>query len=118
MNANELRIGNWVLNDYTHKPQEVYGMMLHRLSKENDMGFIKPIPLTEEWLIKFGFDSNGDDNEYWVHDGMRNFSFLNQGVDFKVFDSGDVTVCFIKYVNQLQNLYFALTGEELVCTNS
>ena len=109
---NELRIGNWV--DYNDRVYQVDSGTFIDQSNNNCM----PIPITEEWLIKFGFDSNGDDNEYWVHDGMRNFSFLNQGVDFKVFDSGDVTVCFIKYVNQLQNLYFALTGEELVCTNS
>ena len=77
---------------------------------------IKPIPLTEEWLLKFGF---------WI-DGVTWFYSLdydNNKDTFKVFLLPDESgygvinvngfgVC-LKTVHQLQNLYFALTQKEL-----
>jgi hypothetical protein len=68
---------------------------------------INPIPITEEWLVRFGFEheeteysnfQNKDGVRLFFHNGVWNYSSLN-------------TV--IKSVHQLQNLYFALTGEEL-----
>jgi hypothetical protein len=57
-----LRIGNWVNNGITKKAQKVmnyedpveYGYELDDI--KNNPNIVKPIPLTEEWLIKFGFD--------------------------------------------------------------
>lgn len=66
---------------------------------------IQPIPLTEEILLKFGFLK--DDNFYhlnniWISNFYENYFSL---------DGFDETK--IEFVHQLQNLYFALTGEEL-----
>jgi len=44
MKATELRIGNWVCNDFTREDIEVYPMMIHRLSKIEGEHHIKPIP--------------------------------------------------------------------------
>ena len=68
----------------------------------------KPIPLTEEWLLKFGFES---DDEFIFEKDIR-ICKTKQGYvyfDFSVMDP----ICDVKYVHQLQNLHFALTGEEL-----
>ena len=79
---------------------------------------LEPIPLTEEWLLKFGFEkiystkvrSVFDFSEDLRFGYLDNFGFSNtsSGVTFigNKFEH-------IKYVHQLQNLYFALKLEEL-----
>ena len=59
---------------------------------------IKPIPINEEWLLKFGFD---------VKEPV-----LISSWKFSPFCDTIITKC--EYVHQLQNLYFALTGTELI----
>jgi len=136
MEATDLRIGNWVaLKEQTkihlHQDCEIWadfenkvtiieggeGGMVHLWVDNQHVEFeyheIEPIPLTEEWLIKFGFENYG-------------FLFLRYSienilvVDLEDFTSGinehDVFWLLNKdmlYVHQLQNLYFALTGKEL-----
>jgi len=97
MKANELRIGNLVMclgkeveligiskwngNNYTTLHYaEFKGMIPIQLFH------LKPIPLTEEWLLKFGFEKKIGWDDYEYH---------------------------IEYVHQLQNLYYALKGEEI-----
>ena len=70
------------------------------------------IPLTEEWLIKFGFKKT------WF--GYENIS---TGIEIEPLENEDYTICInaneyhigenFKYVHQLQNIYFALTNKEL-----
>jgi hypothetical protein len=84
---------------------------------------LKPIPLTEEWLLKFGFkkrESSVSDSFYigenpttrdWMFDifwikNMMDYSYE----DYPFYRNGHFK---IKSVHQLQNLYFALTGEDL-----
>lgn len=76
----------------------------------------KPIELTEEWLLKFGFIPNKYKDEYTICPYGKNTYVL----DKEYTDKGEWDFCYeeaylvtIKYVHQLQNLYFALTGEEL-----
>jgi hypothetical protein len=78
--------------------------------------YLKPILLTEEWLLKFGF-SKRDVLSSVLYD-MKNprFSiYLNPPIDKsnKWNILGIEKNINIQYVHQLQNLYFALTGEEL-----
>lgn len=102
MKANELRLGNWVQK---HGEQYQCGsatiMMLER--EESD---VKPIPLTEEWLLRLGFDN--DDVNRFYKDGIY-ILFYNVGCSI-LHNQLHVNIF---YVHQLQNLYFALTGEEL-----
>lgn len=90
-----------------------------------DLTEIKPIPLTEEWLVKFGFDIDTDkgwnrseDINYDVY-SLNNFDVALIDVVYKLWIEieGDTwynsSLTAIKYVHQLQNLYFALTSEEL-----
>jgi len=76
------------------------------LVDEGKMEF-KPIALTEEWLVKFGFTKGGD-RCYRIHT-IRIFININKTIFAYAFE-GAVN---IKFVHQLQNLFFALTGEEL-----
>jgi len=115
MRSNELRIGNWVYNDFTREDIEVYPMMIHRLSKIEGEHHIKPIPLTEDWLIKFGFQSDNLLDE--DRTPILTIDCGEHVIDFIVgyYDECEVddlsTPC--KHLHQLQNLYFALTGEEI-----
>jgi hypothetical protein len=119
MKANELRIGNWVRWNYEERsegnvyPVE-YGYELDDI--KNNPNIVKPIPLTEEWLVKFGFDFDGYCS-YWKSEIELTKDTMDE--HFQSFNNVGSGLCQkeIKYVNQLQNLYFALTGEELTDKN-
>jgi len=126
MKANELRIGNLVTDrggktlrvnyfDRYKVNQVMYigDNEVHPLTEE--FCFCKPIPLTEEWLLKFGFEKDlntksnyfkriNEDYLTIYKEGLWSIGipYENGGTDMK-----------INHVHQLQNLYFALTGEEL-----
>ena len=74
---------------------------------------VKPIPLTEEWLLKFGFKK--DTMSFWG--GWLSPSFdLGSQLRIRTYseDTYQMREVRLKHVHQLQNLYFALTGEELI----
>jgi hypothetical protein len=114
----ELRIGNlldvdgkfWAVGDIVTNPFELFFI------ENNDYNHslnAKPIPLTEEWLLKFGFKYNEDSQENEVYkNGIILLLLRRNPIRFTLL----TTVFSIKlqYVHQLQNLYFALTGEELI----
>lgn len=125
MKANELKIGNYV-NVELHiaiplKIEAITGSSVSLSGIENNrytpftIDRVKPIPLTEEWLKKFGFKKLGDwfikkplssVNEYAYNPYIKQFDVINGSGE-------EIDLVELKYVHQLQNLYFALTGEEL-----
>lgn len=112
MKASELRLGNWVEqpNDGVTRVTAV----LNDLQIKTETGYVDkycmPIPLTEEWLLKFGFDETIVEG-YPLYQSNKGF-IVEYYVDESVFLILDFEVR-VKHVHQLQNLYFALTGEEL-----
>jgi hypothetical protein len=75
----------------------------------------EPIPLTEEWLIKLGFEKLTDSK-----DGFKNTTYTyTKGISFIVyFDGVRLSTNFWMgnekhYIHQLQNLFYVLSGEEL-----
>ena len=128
MKANELRIGNLVYWDIPQKKNVVHIISailpntLHTqpisLGKHKDYN---PIPLTEEWLLKFGFELK---EESFQDTLLDTFMFHKDNiVDVEFSDKHKLLYWHdnytnvyhqeIKQVHQLQNLYFALRGEEL-----
>ena len=84
---------------------------------------IEPIPLTEEWLIDLEFKKKvlGDNLGYYYtldlndekHCDLSIFSGdRNEFVEVALFPYEDFFR--YKYVHELQNLYYTLTGQELV----
>jgi len=83
---------------------------------------IEPIPLTEEWLLKFGFELYESGyyfpykiNNQWEKDNWyfcANYRYNQIDICHRG-NLGSLIRFDIKYVHQLQNLYFALTGTEL-----
>jgi len=120
IDANELRIGNY-LTDLFGETFEVDGIETYGVfnSKIGDIPLdgCVPIPLTEEWLLKFGFQEI-DKSIYRLEDVLtygRITFFANQGMLCELGQSSGYKLGEpdIKHVHQLQNLYFSLTGEEL-----
>ena len=124
MTANQLRIGNIVNFEQTsHIITEIASNFCRSVWHRKNPGEIyihgyseiNPIPLTEEWLIKFGFNRHG------FHFNLNYFQIIYEnGNEFSYeyrFSGIEFNNLYIKnsinYVHQLQNLYFDLTGEEL-----
>jgi len=110
MRANELRIGNLVLDKDGNKFQ-INGVLENSVFKEGDyigtpIEWIKPIQLTEEWLLKFGFKNNELIDKHLI------FIWFGDHVGIKGM-LGLVKPWSCVHVHQLQNLYFALINEEL-----
>jgi hypothetical protein len=74
----------------------------------NPLSNFSPIPLTEEWLLNLGF-VKGLSGAFYIGDCIFHISgYLSDKFDdYMIKDN-------IKYVHQLQNIFFALTGEELI----
>ena len=134
----DLRIGNYLLidgiaqkilailpndNSTEFKEKEFFKIIFQHWKYETSYEIysdeeVELIPLTEEWISKLGFEKDGikfviDKDRYHTisllfgkitmpfiksnhHEAGEHFSFYG-----------------IRYVHQLQNLYFALTGREL-----
>lgn len=76
---------------------------------------MKPKALTEEWLVRFGAEKQTHVNAFFL---APYFAFENHGsVGFRIEDEPHFAqfycIAHCEYVHQIQNLYFALTGEEL-----
>ena len=112
MKAQELRVNNYV-NLYNTIARIIPNDFEKWFGNKWENDAFTPIPLTEEWLLKLGFEKYKDsfnDNryrmDYYAHDivfiGDELYGYLdNQKLKNTI------------YVHQLQNLYFALTDEEL-----
>jgi len=127
--ANELRVGNLVhRNDYVSDLFQIRSISQDRIhainvveidvvnntiySSDCTLSELEPIPLTEEWLLKFGLEKSmewtftkeligGNILVYYLGEKGVSIGFKNYS-DFEC-----------KYAHNLQNLYFALTGKEL-----
>ena len=128
MEPTELRIGNFIqYNSPDHSicfdlvvginysdDFHVHMVELHGRTPINING-ISPIPITPEWLERLGFEwdiyyQGYCDGNYIVNireNGTISFAYGKRRHDEMQF------LPYIKYVHQLQNLYHAITGNEL-----
>lgn len=127
MRVKELRIGNWItfngsearftILDFTDTYYNQNGVSDYESR-------IKPILLTKEWFDKFEFISNlkgwyhkPNDNICIFHNQMKNGK-IHSGIsiEYTDYDGRENEAIYdieIKYVHQLQNMWYAITGEEL-----
>ena len=119
MKAQDLRIGNNIF--HRNKAITVNWQELKWIQEENNN--FQPIPLTEEILLKFGF-STTDYKKGYIGIDHKAGGIITDFVLTYPLVIGEFQKHFIwehskfkynelKYVHQLQNLYFALTNEEL-----
>jgi hypothetical protein len=128
MKANELRIGNYIAliqsGDLIEQIEAInntdwFGQGKQYWLETNNcegelLKIFKPIPLTEEWLLKFGFQKESNN---WMelnicHDWVYLYWERLAGLEISV-NKHSLMQPHILYVHELQNLYFALTGQEL-----
>jgi hypothetical protein len=112
MEAKDLRIGSWVKlpNHYFEEKVESIGDFEDRgrdYVNGYSMDLCKPIPLTEEWLLRFGFEKDKDNVTWHLNNGL--WMIQNIGM-YLAFGSNKWQ---IQYVHSLQNLFHSLTGQEL-----
>ena len=125
MEARELRIGNYLsqksenmnnMYPFGHWRVDKIGVKSFQCKKFNSNNFVA-IPLTEEWLLKLGFEKE-------VHGSISSSSTWFYLPDFPLqkaggfanpmyYSLGNYKGIKIYTVHQLQNLYHALTGQEL-----
>jgi len=125
MEAKELRIGNYLKTDRECQDDYVEVVEIYNenyfctcsaglnYQKEH----VKPIPLTEEWLVRFGFEID-------FYGGQGNVTYYAKKGKFKLYSIEDDKsyqydwtknmFVMIKNVHQLQNLYYSLTQKELI----
>jgi hypothetical protein len=108
INANEFKLGNLVytfrtnlnFNEWVETPIKHF----HFQTCLDKPDWFNPIPLTEKYLKRAGFKPFVKDwqlNGIIIHTRKRGYVIRK-------------SIPIIKYVHQLQNLYFCLTGQELV----
>lgn len=133
MEAKDLRIGNLVTDEWFDSFKAIItvdsindkGINLtieddgnwselaqHFIVPEYNFDKLRGIPLTEDWLLKFGFEKIDNGSYPVFHKDNFYFELVNHkkiGFIFPKYWS-----IKIEYVHQLQNLYYALTGQELM----
>ena len=135
MRKNEFRIGNLIEGYLEPQISEWVEMkvcvdVLSSIESKPDNHGYRPIPLTEELLVKLGFV--GDNHKYhetfYIDISTDERLEIKTTIDIHIMDNYgvayitdnemdiDINTCFIRKINhvhQLQNLYYAITGKEL-----
>jgi hypothetical protein len=108
MKANEIRIGNLVeaTNDDVVFPYVITAQEI--VFYHSDPKRFNPIPLGKEWFDKIKWELEKGEFYYFLDNNY--FSINTSG---QVYYMGDYTAVNVEYLHDLQNLYFAITGEEL-----
>ena len=122
MIARDLRIGNLFQDrsgkvlrldfwDNMKPAQRVFieGQEVHPLTE--DLEYCQPIPLTEEWLLSFGFISNPYMDRY--EKGALHIECDKTRGYLQLWCEQLPQAISTKYVHQLQNLFYCLFGQEL-----
>jgi len=123
--ANELRIGNWAYDKKINRNIQ-FTSFFGLCNIESRPDDYDPIPLTPGVLEACGFRWNGDrgSSKHYFLNGLRIalpslvLSILR---DCNAAGESQAGLCgksigdriYLKHLHQLQNLYFALTGDEL-----
>jgi hypothetical protein len=121
--ANELRIGNYLKNNGV--VVKIDALSIFHIWDDKLLKNYEPIPLTEEWLLKFGFGKEWETASGVTHKIIHEECFYHKLSDLVIFmrsEIRDIDYPFvsiakrdvkIQYVHKLQNLYFTLTNTEL-----
>jgi len=119
MKAQELRIGNYILSDGF--PLCIAPLNMSYLCKEFELdSAYKPIPLTEDILLKCGFEKfeyknnfrySHDESNYYVELHGDKACFVIQ--DFESCHSITHYVCHSYFLHDFQNAFYSLNKTEL-----
>lgn len=116
MKSTELRIGNFVGRNLKELPENFFRVLERdRNNHYFDIDVMEPIPLTEEWLRRFGFANITKDSDINVHYELKVDGW---SIEYEI--AKGYFECFLEGirldksdVHSLQNLYFVICGKEL-----
>lgn len=122
IDVKELKVGNYL------KDKEGRKIVINRIEYESkNNSFINgkpidcfiPIKLTKEILLEYGFEEYKEKDEVFFRNGdCFQLHQFNQFGDFSYICGDNLNGNFIStridFLHQLQNLYFILTGSELI----
>jgi hypothetical protein len=112
MKTQELIIGNFIdFEDDFYTVESISNdgwLQLDNDQLNTHLSACKPIKITREWLINFGFKPCGNDIRFWRKDSVK-LKITDKGYKFNYGES----ILYIKNVHQLQNLYYTLTSTEV-----
>jgi hypothetical protein len=120
--ANEVRIGNWIADEcepYHFQVEELRKYVGDSIWAFYRKGSIKakeitPIPLTEEWLKRFGFDTQ----DWIISHNDTYFNLFKEGNNyFFTADQHHHNSQPFQFVHQLQNIFHSITQTELTLSN-
>jgi hypothetical protein len=111
--ASDLRIGNWLKREAQPEGFLVDAGTISRIS-HSGVRDEEPIPLTEEWLKKFGAEKINHIHGYsfWTFSKSK-LNKIHIDIYERHTDYYGHQVKHCAYVHELMNLYHALTGSEL-----
>lgn len=124
MESTDLRIGNYI---YFNDPDsEMPRVQTVRSLNTPTMNYFTPIPLDSEWLENLGFKYNAGFTDSYELNGFEIYgnpflegyqleSIFGHGLNIELVEKMN-SKNPILYMHQLQNLYYALTGQELTLT--
>ena len=134
MEAKDFRLGNLVKSVLTKKTYEIDLWALrvieegnYQNSHDTETKVFVPIQLTEQWLLDFGFKKKENTNIYvkcmhkisgeklkslavYIDENKHTIALIDY---YTGVEKTDLLHFDYEYVHQLQNLFSALTGEEL-----
>jgi len=123
LQSKDFRIGNYVYTTidlciYTIDPFIIKCLYYDgntQNSYNTDKKLIEPIPLTEEWLIKLGFENiKLKTGNFWTNKVIElRKGYKRNGYPFHLRHYHYMSLKGLYFVHELQNLHFALTGVEL-----
>ncbi len=122
MNIKEVRIGNYIqyTKDGSHFLIIEIGQNGFSVSNEDELTWIEyqhfeGINLTNDWIIRFGFEHNKTIDKYYTIGSNIAISIADN--KFRFIQGNlicQLVLREIQYVHELQNLYYILTEKELI----
>lgn len=135
MKIQELRIGNYILMDETpativqFNPDNIsFFTGFYKIEPEDyehpfslDFDFAKPVKITKKLLIRLGFKIGSNENDcgdYHLLSKFGNFYLRPSYLDGYYWGFDDDNELNnqnpLKFIHQLQNLYYIITNDELI----
>jgi hypothetical protein len=110
LDSHEIRLGNTYkieMGDGTYKSDLINLEDLSNLLDDEIDDFYQAMEIDELWLVRLGFIYKGN-----FHNCIN---YQLNGIDIWIYADNEIAFgqWKLKYVHQLENLYFALTGKEL-----
>lgn len=115
--VNELRIGNFIKVDDLPIEQVTLETFATLLRFPATLSCFNAVPLSEEWLLKFGFKKIVWEESIRYEKDYKTVKYYSWNETFQWQSNDGFDEVKLEFVHELQNLFFAMMGEELILNN-